>query len=115
MITRAEKKPQNICEVQGFLLVMFFGGIRKCGIHLYRSETLPEVMKQIPPEGVTMRPESQTLQNMKKLGYTRSEISYVVGLHDEEQYNSDIYRKVFVHGVKHTKRIHLFDNKWKEN
>src|SRR5690625_6000490 len=52
---------------------------------------------------------------MKKLGYTRSEISYVVGLHDEEQYNSDIYRKVFVHGVKHTKRIPLFVEWWKEN
>src|SRR5690625_7788632 len=72
-------------------------------------------MKQIPPEGVIMRPESQNLQNMKKLGYTRSEISYVVGLHDEEQNNSDIYRKVFVHGVKHTKRIPLFVVWCKEN
>ena len=115
IITRAEKKTRNICEVQGFMLDKFFGGIRKGGIHLYRSETLPEVMKQIPPEGVTMRPESQTLHNMKKLGYSRSEISYVVGLHDEEQYNSDIYRKVFVHGVKHTKRIPLFVEWWKEN
>src|SRR5690625_6325388 len=109
MITRAEKKPQNICEVQGFMLDKFFGGIRKGGIHLYRSETLPEVMKQIPPEGVTMRPESQTLQNMKKLGYTRSEISYVVGLHYEEQYNSDIYKKVFVEGVKKKKNITIID------
>src|SRR5690625_7130748 len=84
-------------------------------MQLDTEETHLEIMKQIPPEGVNMRPESQTLQNMKKLGYNRSEISYVVGLHDEEQYNSDIYRKVFVHGVKHTKRIPLFVEWWKEN
>lgn len=115
IIMHAEKKPRNICEIQGFMLDKFFGGIRKGGIHLYRSETLPLVIKQIPAEGVTIRPESQTLQNMKKLGYSRSEVSYVVGLHDEEQYNSDIYRKVFVHGVKHTGRIPLFVEWWKKN
>lgn len=114
MIKQAEKQPKNVCEIQGFMLDKFFGGIRKGGVHLYRSDTLPLILKQIPDEGEDMRPETQTLRNMRKLGFKRAAVPYVVGLHDEKQFNKDIYRKIFVHGVKHMDRLPLFITIWKE-
>lgn len=114
MVKQAEKQPKSICEIQGFMLDKFFGGIRKGGVHLYRSETLPLILKQIPAEGEDMRPESQTLRKMRKLGYKRIAVPYVVGLHDEEQFNKDIFRKVFVHGDKHRERLPLFITIWKD-
>jgi len=110
----AEKQNDSICEIQGFMMDKYFGGIRKGGIHLYRSSLLPLVKEQIPNEGDDIRPETQTLCNMKKLGYNRAVVSYVVGIHDDEQFNKDIYRKAFVHGVKHMNRLPLFVTLWKE-
>lgn len=114
MLQFAEKQHAKVCEIQGFILDKFFGGIRKGGIHLYRSSLLPKVIRQIPDEGENIRPETQTLHNMRKLGYERAVVSYVVGIHDEEQFNKDIYRKALVHGVKHIDRLHLFVSLWKE-
>lgn len=115
MIEEFEKLPTDICEIQGLVLDKFFGGPRPAGNHLYRTSLLPEVIKRIPDEGVNIRPEAHTLNQMKKAGFNWVQIPYVVGTHDDEQFNFDIYRKNFVQAVKHIQHAELFVKVWKEN
>jgi hypothetical protein len=114
MLEIAEDQSDNVCEIQGFVLDKFFGGVRKAGNHLYRSSLLDKAIKCIPEEGINIRPERHTLGSMSQLGYKWKTVPIIVGLHDEEQYNFDIYRKALVHGVKHIDRLPLFVTLWKE-
>ncbi|MEX2362119.1 MAG: hypothetical protein WD597_00795, partial [Balneolaceae bacterium] len=96
------------------ILDKFFGGARDGGVHLYRTSLLKKALECIPEEGIDIRPETHTLQIMKSKGYPWVKIPYVVGIHDDEQYFFDIYRKCFVHGIKHTKHLDLFVSYWKK-
>lgn len=111
----AENQKENVCEVQGFVLDKFFSGPRQAGNHLYRTSLLDKVIARIPDEGVNIRPESYTLVQMKKDGYPWKKIPYVLGIHDSEQYNFDIYRKAFVQAEKHLDHAELFIPHWKKN
>ncbi len=113
MIQFAEAQDSNICQIQGYILDKFFGGIRRGGVHIYRTELLPLALKMIPDEGTNVRPESFLLREMEKNGYPHKVEPYVVGTHDDEQYNFDIYRKAFVQAVKHTARAELFIKLWR--
>jgi len=115
MVREAEKQAENVCEIQGLVMDKFFGGPRPAGNHLYRTSLLPEVIKRIPEEGVNIRPEHHTLQCMANDGFLWIQIPYIVGTHDDEQYNFDIYRKCFVQGVKHLYLADLFVSLWKQN
>lgn len=115
MIELAEDQKNNISEIQGYMLDKFFGGVRRGGYHLYRSSLLPKVLECIPTEGVDIRPETRTLKEMAKRGYPRAVVPYIVGTHDDEQYNFDIYRKAFVQAVKHLDRADLLVSHWKKN
>lgn len=115
MASEAEKQPDNVCEIQGLVMDKFFGGPRPAGNHLYRSSLLPEVIKRIPEEGVNIRPEHHTLLSMANDGYPWMQMPYVVGTHDDEQFNFDIYRKCFVQAVKHLELAGLFIPLWKRN
>lgn len=115
MIEHAEEQKKNISEVQGYMLDKFFGGVRRGGYHLYRSSLLPKVLECIPTEGTDIRPETRTLKEMAKRGYPRAVVPYIVGTHDDEQYNFDIYRKAFVQAVKHLDRADLLVSHWKKN
>jgi len=113
MLRFAEEQDVNVCEIQGFVLDKFFGGPREAGNHLYRTSLLPKVIEQIPEEGVNIRPEFHTLESMKKKGYPYKQIPVLVGLHDFEQFFSDIYRKCFVQAHKHIKHTDLFLEVWR--
>jgi hypothetical protein len=113
MIDQFECQPENVCEIQGSVLDKFFGGPRPGGTHVYRSSFLPAVIKRIPEEGVDIRPEYHTLRAMAADGFPWIRIPYVLGTHDDEQYNFDIYRKCFVHAVKHVHLADLFSEVWK--
>lgn len=115
MVEHAESQKKNVCEIQGYIMDKFFGGIRRGGFHLYRTSLLPKVLNCIPSEGVDIRPESRTLMEMAKKGYPRAVVPFVVGIHDDEQYNFDIYRKGFVYAVKHLNHTDLLINHWKKN
>lgn len=115
MLKFAEKQNNNVCEVQGFILDKFFAGPRQAGNHLYRTSLLPEVLRRIPEEGTDIRPESYTLAKMKKDGYPIAKYLGIIGTHDDEQYNFDIYRKAFVQAVKHLDRAELLITHWKNN
>jgi hypothetical protein len=115
MLSEAEKQAENVCEIQGLVMDKFFGGPRPAGNHLYRTSLLPEVIKRIPEEGVNIRPEYYTLLSMANDGYPWLQIPYIVGTHDEEQFNFDIYRKCYVQAVKHLELAGLFIPLWKRN
>lgn len=114
MYSYAEKANPKVVRVQGFVLDKFFGGVRQAGNHLYRTSCLKELIECIPDEGVDIRPETRALQELQKKGYQLQLVPYIVALHDHEQYAKDIYRKMFIHGVKHWEKIPLFVNLWKK-
>ena len=114
LIGFAEKQKSNVCEIQGFVMDKFFGGPRQAGNHLYRTSLLKKVITCIPEEGVNIRPENHTLEKMAEIGYKWKSVPVIVGLHDHEQYNFDIFRKAFVHGIKHLDRAELLVTHWKE-
>jgi hypothetical protein len=113
MILHAENQPKNVCEIQGFVLDKFFGGARKGGIHLYRTSLLDKVIKEIPAEGVDIRPETYALNAMQNKGYPWHTVEELVGLHDFEQSYEDIFRKCFVHSHKHLNYSELFIPFWR--
>jgi hypothetical protein len=113
MIRHAEKQPKNVCEIQGFVLDKFFGGARTAGVHLYRTSLLEKVLQEIPLEGVDIRPESFALNSMKKNGYPWYAVEELVGLHDFEQSNEDIFRKCFAQAHKHLNYTELFIPFWR--
>lgn len=113
LIEHANKQPSNVCEIQGFILDKFFGGARKGGVHLYRTSLLNKVIELIPPEGKNIRPEAHTLNSMRAAGYPCITVKELVGLHDFEQTQEDIFRKCFVHAHKHIVYTDLFLPFWR--
>lgn len=111
----AENQKANVCEVHALVLDKFFSGPRQAGNHLYRTSLLPNVIKCIPEEGTDIRPETYTLARMNEDGYPWELLSNVIGIHDDEQFNIDVYRKAFVQAVKHLDRAELLVNHWKKN
>jgi hypothetical protein len=113
LLALAEHQPENVCEIQGYILDKFYGGPRGGGPHLYRTSLLSKSIKQIPTEGFNIRPEAHTLAMMKSKGYPFKIIPYLTGLHDFEQYYADIFRKCFVHAHKHLWLTELFLAVWR--
>lgn len=111
----AENQKENVCEVHALVLDKFFSGPRQAGNHLYRTSLLPKVITKIPEEGTDIRPETYALARMKEDGYPWELLTNVIGIHDDEQFNVDIYRKAFVQAVKHLNRAELLVNHWKKN
>ncbi len=114
MLDIAENERKYVCEIQGYVMDKFFGGPRQAGNHLYRTSLLPKVIENIPEEGTDIRPERYTLGRMAEQGYPWYSVPCIVGLHDEFQYNADIYRKAFVHGMKHLDRAELLITRWRK-
>lgn len=101
LVQNAELMAQHYIQLEGRVFDKITGLYRQAGHRIYRTEFLPTALTQIPSEGGEIRPEYFTLQQMGKLGHPSLRISDVVGLHDFEQSYFDIYRKSFVHAVKH--------------
>jgi hypothetical protein len=110
-----EKQQPNVCEIQGLVMDKFFGGPRPAGNHMYRTSLLQNLLDCIPKEGTDIRPEFYSLNKMSERGYPWLNVPIIVGIHDDEQWNRDIYRKCFVHGVKHLAFADLFVPLWKNN
>lgn len=114
MLELANEQEENVCEIQGFVMDKFFGGPRPAGNHLYRTSLLGKVIRKIPEEGVNIRPEYYALESMVAEGHPWVNVPYVVGIHDDEQYYRDIFRKAFVQASKHDFLIGLFLEIWKK-
>ena len=109
----ARQKDSNVFEVQGQILDKLFGGPRPGGPHLFRTSFLEEALPLIPDEGVSMRPETFLIKQMASNGNPWIQEEVVLGLHDYEQYFSDIYRKAFMHVRKHGRHIPYLENLWR--
>lgn len=108
----AEDLPDHFFQIEGLLHDKLTGMYRNVGHRLYRTQYLKLAIKHIPDPGETIRPEFETVNHMKKLGYDSAIISQVFGIHDYEQYFSDIYRKAFTHAKKHQDRLSVFADLW---
>ena len=113
LISVANKQNDRVCEVQGFVLDKFHGGVRYGGPHLYRTSLLKLVKDFIPSEGVSVRPETYALNKMNKNGYPWYSVTLLAGIHDYEQYYRDIFRKCFVYAHKYPDRLENFVSHWR--
>ena len=114
MIELAEYQPGKTCEVQGYVLDKFFGGPRTAGNHLYRTAFLEHALESIPDEGVAIRPEHHMLEVMQQSGFPWVIVRCLIGIHDDEQYYRDIFRKSFVQAHKHDHLCDLFLEHWRQ-
>jgi len=102
LVRNAERMPENFVQLEGRVFDKITGRYRQAGHRIYRTALLPLAMEYIPPDGTEIRPEFSVLQRMSDAGYPSRRIADVVGLHDFEQSYFDLYRKSYVHAIKHS-------------
>jgi hypothetical protein len=115
LLNNFEKLDKTYFVYQGLVFDKFFNSYRAGGPHLYRTSLLKKAIEFIPKEGTSLRPESSTYIEMKKIGYHTYQDIWAVGIHDDEQYYEDIYRKFFLHAHKHKSRISKWIGSWDKN
>lgn len=113
MLNQAESEPNRVCEVQGYCLDKFFGGVRIGGIRVYRTSLLNDFIDSIPEEGVDIRPEARALQTMASKGFPGVTVPQLIGLHGFEQSYKDIFRTCLVHAHKHLHLANFFVPFWR--
>ena len=86
---------------------------RKAGNRIYRVEYLKEVLALLPKPGNQVRPESYTINKMIEKGYESAEFWLPIGIHDFEQYYSDLYRKAYAYSGKFKHSSSEIIDKWK--
>ena len=111
-IENFKKLDDSYFVYKGLVYDKFFKSYRGAGIHLYRTSLLEKAIKFIPKEGDSFRPESSTYIEMQKMGFHTYQDIWTVGIHDDEQYYQDIYRKFFLHAHKHRSRIKNMLDQW---
>lgn len=105
LINYAENADNNIFKIEGKVIDKFIGSPREAGTHLYRTALIPQALGFIPDPFQAIRPETDVRNAMNKLGYGFVKTNIITGLHDFEQYYSDIFRKCFIQSRKHHDRV----------
>jgi hypothetical protein len=113
LVAEAEKLPEKYVQIEGRIHDKLTGLYRPAGHRVYRTQHLKRCLREIPPEGTTVRPEYVTLQNMEQLGFPSKRIDLVCGIHDYEQFYRDIYRKAYVYANKHQVWLAEMVTRWK--
>ena len=113
ILQAAVKEPQNVFEIQGFVLDKFVGGARMAGNHLYRTSLLPKALSILRNASTQLRPEASLIRSMEICGHPWRPVHLLIGLHDFEQSHEDIFRKCFVHAHKHLSHHSLFLSYWR--
>jgi len=114
LFSRAESAPDTFFVIQGLILDKFFPIFRPSGIHFYRTALIKEALYLIPREGESVRPETDLLNNMAKIGFPWLQCDAIVGIHDFEQYYKDIFRKAFIQAHKHRRFIARAEDYWRD-
>lgn len=112
LVNYGSKLSSNVFQFEGFLYDALLLKYRKGGIKVYNTELLKKAISLIPKPGKELRPETFTQLKMQELGFNREKINIVSGIHDFEQYYSDVYRKAFVHANKHSEMMPFLMEKW---
>ncbi len=108
----AENMPDYFFQIEGLLYDKLLGMYRNVGHRIYRTQYLKKAIEHIPSAGEVIRPESEVVNRMRQLGYDSLITLEVLGVHDYEQYFSDIYRKAFTYAKKHQYRLSSFTHLW---
>ena len=103
--SEAEKMPDNYLQLQGQIYDKITGTIRKAGPRIYRGEYLEKLLKISEESEDTIRPESASIKKMADAGHPSRYIIKVICYHDFLQYYRDLYRKAYVHSVKHRELV----------
>ncbi len=114
IVDEANAEPDDVFHIQGIIFDKFFRDYRKAGPRIYRVNTLKKAMDLIPVDGEEIRPEYSTIKKMESEGFRSKSSEVVFGVHDFEQYYTDIYRKCVVHAFKHKSEIDILIKKWIE-
>lgn len=113
LLSIGERLPKNICHFQGVVYDKILGRHRKAGVRIYRTYCLAEAINAIPPEGETLRPEAHVIRSLENKGHMTKSLNLVTGIHDYEQFFTDIYRKAFLHANKHQDKVIENLQRWK--
>jgi len=95
--------PFNIFCLDGKTDDKIFNCPRRAGIHIYKTELLPEALKYITHEHI--KPESNIRRHMEKQGKITYTGNIIFGKHDFEQYYCDLWRKSVCQSQKLAKMI----------
>lgn len=112
LIKIGETQSENVVEIQGGVLDKFFFGPRPAGNHLYKTQHLVRALEAIEDSNSSIRPEHSMLKRLAEQGFVWKNIDVVVGLHDFEQSNFDIFRKCVVQAHKHSYHIQKLYERW---
>lgn len=113
LVAEANAMPEHFIQLEGLVHDKLTGLYRQAGHRIYRTRFLEKALLEIPSTGTEIRPEFETLERMKGLGFPSRRVDLVVGIHDYEQYYRDIYRKAFVHANKHQIWLGDLVTRWK--
>ncbi|WP_262692930.1 hypothetical protein [Kordiimonas aestuarii] len=96
LVTIAEQGEDRLFEAQGLVVDKIFGVRRPAGNHIYRTDLFEKALTCLPANAGSLRPESDTLWSMVRLGHGWYQSDILVGIHDYGQSYTDIARKVMV-------------------
>ena len=114
LLEATESVDSHIWSVQGLTIDKFIPIIRTAGNGIYRNSMVQEAMQYIPEEGTSLRPETTMMDAMIAAGHLKYRTNIVVGIHDFEQYFSDIFRKTFLHVHKHSNVLNEMLAYWEQ-
>ncbi|MFC1878383.1 hypothetical protein ACFLZW_00580 [Chloroflexota bacterium] len=90
----------NSFGIQGFLLDKFYQAKKRRGLHLYRTKLLKQAIKFVDQAQHNLRPETYVKQAMAELGYEWIRVETIFGIHDYEQFYTDIFKKMATRAQK---------------
>ena len=111
LLHRANSLDGNFFMIQGRVLDKLLCIARNGGPHLFRTELCSHALSLLPKEDV-VRPESYTIDQMVKKGFHRYKGTEVYGLHDFFQYDLDVVKKSYRHGIKFKKMAKFLLGEW---
>lgn len=112
LINFGDSMSRKVFQYEGYLYDGLLLKYRQGGVKVYRGDLLPRAISMIPEPGTQIRPETYTQNKMAKSGYKRKRVEVVAGVHDYEQFYKDVYRKCYVHAVKHQEEVLELLPKW---
>jgi hypothetical protein len=95
----------NVFVVQGMIIDYITNEVRSAGNHLYNVKHLPFALNFLDINTSLVRPECDLILKMSQLGYKYIVTSSLIGIHDYYQDPNDIYRKSYLHAIKHSSKI----------
>ena len=99
--------------VSGQVADPLLGQVRHAGNHLYRTAHLPATLASAPFDAAKRRPETVAKKHMARAGHGWINLDGgPIGLHDAEQSFRDIFRKVYIHTLKHARFMGYAERYW---